>query len=73
MAVLIKFKVLLIMSKKLLKKERRWFKLNKNKMLKGGLIVFGQYLDPIYPPLALLSSCYGLDHAFKSVLSMKLR
>lgn len=52
MAVLIRFKVLLIMSMKLLKKKkRRWFKLKKNKMSKGGLIVFGQYLDPIYPPL----------------------
>lgn len=50
MAVLIKFKVLLIMSMKLLKKKR-WFRLNKNKMSKGGGIVFGQYLDPNYPPL----------------------
>lgn len=35
----------------IVKKKKRCFKLNKNKMLKGGLIVFGQYLDPIYPPL----------------------
>lgn len=41
MVVLIKFKVLLIMLMKLLKKERRWFKFNKNKMWKGGGIVFG--------------------------------
>lgn len=36
---------------KIVKKKKRWFKLNKNKMLQRGGIVFGQYLDPIYPPL----------------------